>query len=59
MKIELTNEIITAAAQDAGTRSARKHGRAHWSQADYNEACRVQAELLDKFQAMAANYKNN
>lgn len=38
--------LIRAAAWDAASSSARRAGRAAWSEDDYNEACSTQERLI-------------
>lgn len=37
--LTLTKEIAFAAAQDAGNRHMRQHGRTSWNEDDYDVAC--------------------
>ena len=47
MKPTLTFDLAHAAGMDAGNRSMRKAGRAHWSEDDYNAAVKETNRLLD------------
>lgn len=42
----ITYQIAMAAGRDAANRQARRNGRAAWSEADFNLAANVTAELL-------------
>lgn len=47
--MELTKELIFAAATDAGNRSMRRGGRTVWSEDDFDAAC-AEAERLRELQ---------
>jgi hypothetical protein len=43
----LSDDIIRAAAKDAGNRAMRRAGRTQWSIDDYNRSVQEHARLLD------------
>lgn len=55
-KPQMTGQLAHAASMDAGNRSMRKAGRAHWNQDDYN-ACWLEYGRLWPIEAeLAARY---
>ena len=44
----MTQQIASAAGQDAANRRMRAAGRTKWNRADYNVAVRTMREILDE-----------
>ena len=51
--MELTVDMAYAAGEDAANRQMRSAGRKAWNADDYNLACKVTNELMDKMEPIA------